>query len=46
MDLRPSLEITSHGKPMEGEELSKHLEMLVSQFDEIAKPEQGRFVNQ
>jgi glyoxylase-like metal-dependent hydrolase (beta-lactamase superfamily II) len=44
MDLSPSLAIASHGKPMEGEDLSKHLEMIVRNFDEIAKPEQGRFV--
>ena len=44
MELKPSLAMTSHGKPMEGEELIKHLEMLVKEFDEIAKPEQGRFV--
>lgn len=43
-DLNPSLVIPSHGKPMKGEELTKHLELLVSHFSEIAKPEQGRFV--
>jgi glyoxylase-like metal-dependent hydrolase (beta-lactamase superfamily II) len=45
-DLKPSLVIPSHGEPMEGEELVKHLEILVNHFDKIAKPEQGRFVNQ
>lgn len=43
-DLNPSLVIPSHGQPMQGEELSRHLDMLVNHFDEIAKPEQGRFV--
>ena len=43
-DLNPSLVIPSHGKPMKGEELTKHLELLASHFREIAKPEQGRFV--
>lgn len=43
-DLKPSLAIASHGEPMEGEELTRHLEMLVNHFDEIAKPKQGRFV--
>ena len=43
-DLRPSLVITSHGEPMKGNKLTKHLEMLVENFNEIAKPEQGRFV--
>jgi glyoxylase-like metal-dependent hydrolase (beta-lactamase superfamily II) len=45
-DLKPSLAIASHGEPMQGEELTKHLDMLVNNFDEIAKPEQGRFVNE
>lgn len=44
MDLRPSLAIPSHGEPMEGEELTEHLKMLVNDFDTIAKPEQGRFL--
>jgi glyoxylase-like metal-dependent hydrolase (beta-lactamase superfamily II) len=44
-DLKPSLVIASHGKPMKGDEVSKHLEMLVNHFDEIAKPEHGRFVD-
>ncbi len=42
-DLKPSLVIPSHGKPMKGEELTKHLELLVNHFKEIAKPEQSRF---
>lgn len=45
-DLKPSLAIPSHGEPMKDEELAKHLEILVDHFNEIAKPEQGRFVNQ
>lgn len=44
-DLKPSLVIPSHGEPMQGDELTKHLEMLVDNFDVIAKPEQGRFVD-
>lgn len=43
-NLRPSLVIPSHGQPMKGDELTKHLDMLVQHFDEIAVPEQGRFV--
>ncbi len=43
-ELNPSLVIPSHGKPMGGEELAKHLEMLTAHFNEIAKPKQGRFV--
>jgi glyoxylase-like metal-dependent hydrolase (beta-lactamase superfamily II) len=44
-DLNPSLVIPSHGQPMEGEELYRHLNYLVKHFGEIAVPEQGRFVN-
>lgn len=44
MELKPSLAIPSHGKPLKGESLTKHLEELVNHFDEIAKPKQGRFV--
>jgi glyoxylase-like metal-dependent hydrolase (beta-lactamase superfamily II) len=44
LDLKPLLAIPSHGQPMKGEELTQHLEMLVNNFDEIAKPEHGRFV--
>jgi glyoxylase-like metal-dependent hydrolase (beta-lactamase superfamily II) len=43
-DLNPTLIIPSHGQPMEGEELSKHLQILVDDFDKIAVPRQGRFV--
>lgn len=43
-DLRPSLVIPSHGQPMKGEELTRHLDMLVRHFDEIAIPEQGQRV--
>jgi len=39
MELKPSLAIPSHGEPMKNEELTKHLEILVNNFDEIAKPE-------
>lgn len=44
-DLKPSLVIPSHGQPMKGEELTRHLDMLVRHFDEIAVPDQGRFVD-
>jgi hypothetical protein len=43
-DLKPQLAIPSHGEPMEGEELTRHLEMLVNNFKEIAVPDQGVFV--
>lgn len=44
-DLNPSLVIPSHGQPMKGKELQEHLDYLVSNFDEIAIPRQGRFVD-
>ena len=43
-DLKPLLVIPSHGEPMEGEEVTDHLEMLVNNFDEIAKPDKDHFV--
>lgn len=44
-DLKPSLALPSHGQPMEGEELGKHLELLTNNFTDIAKPRQGKFVS-
>ncbi|MDS1030740.1 MBL fold metallo-hydrolase [Bacillota bacterium LX-D] len=44
-ELNPALVIPSHGQPMEGESLHRHLELLVNHFEEIAVPEQGRFVD-
>jgi glyoxylase-like metal-dependent hydrolase (beta-lactamase superfamily II) len=44
-DLKPNLVIPSHGEPMQGEELTRHLEMLVNNFSEIAVPDTGVFVN-
>lgn len=43
--IKPMLAIPSHGKPMKGNELSQHLELLTHHFKEIAKPEEGRFVD-
>lgn len=42
--LQPSLAITGHGLPMEGEMLSRELARLVREFDQIAIPEHGRYV--
>ncbi|EQB89412.1 glyoxylase-like metal-dependent hydrolase (beta-lactamase superfamily II) [Clostridium punense] len=44
-ELNPNLVLPSHGKPMEGEELRRHLDMLAKHFEEIAVPEQGKFVH-
>ena len=43
--LKPSIAIPSHGFPMEGEELRNHLDRLENHFQEIAVPNQGKFVN-
>lgn len=42
--LKPTLVITSHGAPMEGEELKVALESLAVHFHEEAMPEHGRYV--
>jgi len=42
--LQPSVAVTGHGVPMRGEELSRGLTMLVERFDEIAVPEEGRYI--
>jgi glyoxylase-like metal-dependent hydrolase (beta-lactamase superfamily II) len=42
--LRPAIAATGHGTPMVGRELSDGLERLVRDFDEIAVPDQGRYV--
>lgn len=44
-ELRPSIAITGHGPAMEGEALRKGLSRLVREFDEIAVPDHGRYVN-
>ena len=43
--LRPSVAITGHGLPMAGELLAESLKMLVNEFDRIAMPDYGRYVN-
>lgn len=42
--LNPDLAVPSHGLPMKGQELARHLDMLLRDFNEIAIPDQGRFV--
>lgn len=37
-NLMPEIVIPSHGKPMHGEELKKHLVMLSEHFNEITVP--------
>ena len=43
-DLDPNLVITGHGPAMEGPEMLEALHFLADNFDEIAMPEQGRYV--
>lgn len=42
--LKPELALPSHGLPMHGSELEKHLRMLTENFSEMAVPEKGKFV--
>lgn len=44
--LRPSMIIPAHGKPLEGEEVVEYFEKLVKNFEEIAVPDQGKFVDE
>lgn len=43
--LNPSIAVTGHGQPVFGTELSDGLERLVKNFEQIAIPDYGRFVN-
>ncbi len=42
--LKPNVAITGHGFPMAGKELKENLGKLTREFDHIAIPEHGRFV--
>jgi glyoxylase-like metal-dependent hydrolase (beta-lactamase superfamily II) len=42
--LEPELVVTGHGRPMKGPEMRAALHKLARDFDEIARPEQGRYV--
>jgi glyoxylase-like metal-dependent hydrolase (beta-lactamase superfamily II) len=43
--LRPAIAATGHGKPMYGQELTEGLENLLSNFEDLAVPGHGRYVN-
>ncbi|VEF47653.1 metallo-beta-lactamase family protein [Bacillus freudenreichii] len=43
--LNPTSAITGHGVAMEGEELSQNLEKLTREFDKIAMPDYGKYLN-
>lgn len=44
--LNPSIGITGHGPHMTGEELTSNLDKLVREFDEIAVPDHGKYVDE
>ncbi|AWE08534.1 MBL fold metallo-hydrolase [Lysinibacillus sp. 2017] len=43
--LQPTVAITGHGLPMRGEELTTNLQKLVNEFEQIALPNQGKYLN-
>lgn len=43
--LEPAIAITEHGVLMEGTELRENLQKLVDNFDEMAVPKHGKFVD-
>lgn len=44
--LKPEVVISSHGQPMRGDDMRKQLRRLVDDFDILAIPDQGIFVQQ
>ena len=44
--LSPAFIAPGHGQPMAGPETTQALRQLASRFDEVARPEQGRYVEQ
>ncbi|MBM7552165.1 MBL fold metallo-hydrolase [Thalassobacillus pellis] len=43
--LKPNIAVTGHGHPMAGEELRENLSRLVQDFEKIAIPDHGKFVD-
>lgn len=43
--LKPSVAITGHGLPMKGEELTRNLHKLTTEFQQIALPNHSKFLN-
>lgn len=41
--VNPEIAVTGHGQPMTGTELSEELTKLVNNFDDIAKPDSGKY---
>lgn len=44
-ELKPKIAVTGHGLPMSGDLLTSSLHLLVKDFDEIAKPDFGKYVD-
>lgn len=44
-DLTPSVAVTGHGAPVAGESLSNGLRRLVNEFDKLAIPDYGKYVD-
>jgi glyoxylase-like metal-dependent hydrolase (beta-lactamase superfamily II) len=44
--LEPELVVTGHGRAMRGDEMRLALHALARNFDEVARPEQGRYVEE
>ena len=42
--VNPEIAITGHGQPMTSNELAEALDKLVNNFDEIAKPDSGKYI--
>ncbi|ULH17606.1 MBL fold metallo-hydrolase (plasmid) [Deinococcus sp. KNUC1210] len=43
--LHPQIAVTGHGDPLKGPVLTQELEQLAAQFDQKARPAQGRYVS-
>ena len=44
--LNPEIIAAGHGEPMQGEEMRNALYTLANKFDSVAKPKQGRYINE
>lgn len=42
--LRPTVMVPGHGRPMAGEDALRALDVLSEHFDDVARPERGRYV--
>lgn len=43
--LKPTVAVTGHGVPLYGEELANDLARLAKEFDQLAMPKQGKYLN-